>query len=455
MPIKESSYSIKINKNIAWMFFDKFYTKLIVFAVGIYVAKYLGAKNYGVLQYYYSLVLLIKPLANLGLENIIIKKIVEKKFPMKDTLETGFILKLISSTILLLIFIFYSLVKLENSNVIIFNTLLLILLFQSFNVFECFFQSIIKSKYSVVARIVAITISGSIKVILVLLNSPIHYFAVAILIEHILVGIIQYVIFIRLNGGLKYRLNHSIAKELLAESWWLILAGIPAVIYLRIDQVMLGKMSTMEETGLYSLAVKFSEVFYFAPVIIVSSILPLLIRNFKSNINSFYLVIEYYIKSVTFLSIFITSMALLLNEKIFYFLFSNQFLGIDKVFIIHLMALPSVFLGYLFSKIFIIENKSFLNLISSTSIAVINVLLNLIFIPRYGALGAAAATSISYFFRIVISMFNSITFKIIINNYKHLIFTFIPIFLSYFYVLGIYKREIYITSILISITFIP
>jgi PST family polysaccharide transporter len=62
--------------------------------------------------------------------------------------------------------------------------------------------------------------------------------------------------------------------KLLVESWPLILSGLTIILYMRIDQIMLAQMMGNEEVGLYSAVLIFSEIWYFIPTIIVSSIIP-------------------------------------------------------------------------------------------------------------------------------------------------------------------------------------
>ncbi len=68
--------------------------------------------------------------------------------------------------------------------------------------------------------------------------------------------------------------NKTVAGSLLRESWPLALYGIALNIQTRIDQVMLGKMMNNAEVGQYSAALRFIEVFGFAPMVIISTLLP-------------------------------------------------------------------------------------------------------------------------------------------------------------------------------------
>jgi PST family polysaccharide transporter len=72
----------------------------------------------------------------------------------------------------------------------------------------------------------------------------------------------------------KWRCNFSIARDLLSESWPLILSSLAILIYYRIDQLMLGQMVGDAAVGLYSSATRVSEMPYFIATAITSSVTP-------------------------------------------------------------------------------------------------------------------------------------------------------------------------------------
>ena len=76
--------------------------------------------------------------------------------------------------------------------------------------------------------------------------------------------------------------------ELLKESWPLLLSGISVMISMRVDQVMIGQYLNDRQVGLYSAAVKFSEIWYFVPVTIASSTYPALIESKKRDEALYY-----------------------------------------------------------------------------------------------------------------------------------------------------------------------
>ena len=77
-------------------------------------------------------------------------------------------------------------------------------------------------------------------------------------------------------------------------------------------------------------------------------------------------------------------------------LFGEAYTECVPILLVHIWAAVLVFMRALLSKWLITEDLLRLSLLSQASGAITNILLNLFLIPRYGALGAAYATVISY-----------------------------------------------------------
>ena len=73
------------------------------------------------------------------------------------------------------------------------------------------------------------------------------------------------------------------ATVLLKESWPLILSGLVISVYMKIDQVMIKHLIDDNAVGIYAAAVKVSEIWYFIPVVIASSLFPAIINSRKIN----------------------------------------------------------------------------------------------------------------------------------------------------------------------------
>jgi len=60
--------------NTGWLFFERIVGMALSFFVGVYVARYLGPANFGLLSYAGSFVGLFIALATLGLDGIVVRR---------------------------------------------------------------------------------------------------------------------------------------------------------------------------------------------------------------------------------------------------------------------------------------------------------------------------------------------------------------------------------------------
>ena len=65
--------------NTGWLFFERIIGMAVTFFVGVYVARYLGPANFGLLSYAGSFVGLFMGISALGLNNIVVRELVKNE----------------------------------------------------------------------------------------------------------------------------------------------------------------------------------------------------------------------------------------------------------------------------------------------------------------------------------------------------------------------------------------
>ncbi|GAB4312151.1 MAG: flippase [Geminocystis sp.] len=397
--LKNSPELLKIVKNTGWLFADRILRMGVGLFVMIWIARYLGVEQYGTLNYASAFVALFGTISTLGLPSLVIRTITEFPEDRDKILGTTFWLQLgggIFSLILTVLTIF--LFKPDNYLMI---SLVAILgsmgIFKSFDTIDLWFQSQVQSKYTVLAKNTAFIILAIVKVILINLKAPLIAFAWATLAEF-MVGAIGLVISYQYQGySLKlWRWSLSLAKKLLKESSPLILSGITIVVYMKIDKIMLGSMIDTTAVGLYSSATRISEVWYFIPTAIASSVAPSIYQAKKDgNESLYYQRIFRLLRVLNLIAISIALPMTFLSKPLILFLYGQEFMGAGIILAIHIWASLFVFMGVASSSWFIAEGLTDLSFRRTFLGAVTNVVLNLILIPKYAGGGAAIATVIS------------------------------------------------------------
>ncbi|MER3318209.1 MAG: flippase [Allomuricauda sp.] len=386
-------------KNTSWLMGEKVLRLLIALSVGVWVTRYLGPEQFGILSYAQSFVGIFAALSSLGLNDIIIRELVKDQEKRNLILGSSFGLQILGSSIIMLILIisiYY------NDNEPLTNKIIIILglltFINSFNVIASYFHSQVKSKFYAIAGLVGVIISALLKVYLILGNYSLIYF-VYVLTFDVIFLVTGLIWFYKKSGEslLKWKFSWKMAKDLLKDAWPLILSGIIVSIYMKIDQVMIKEYLGNGEVGQYSAAVRLSEAWYFIPTIICSSLFPAIINAklkddtlYKDRLQRLY-------NLMVVLGVVIILPVLTLSDWVINLLYGEAFQRSAGVLNIHILGSVFVFLGVANQKWFISENYQAYNIICLGMGMVANIVLNVIMIPRMGIMGAAYATLISQF----------------------------------------------------------
>ncbi|AHJ30098.1 flippase [Nodularia spumigena CS-584] len=395
---KFGSGRLAIIQNIAWLFFDRILRMGVGLFVGVWVARYLGVQQFGIFNYASAFVALLNPLTKLGLDGLVISSIVREPELKDQILGTTFWLKLAGAIgcILLAVSSIFVLRQDDQLTVGLVAILATAGIFHAFDTIDFWFQSQVQSKYTVVAKNTAFIIIAFIKVALIKMQAPLIAFAWAGLAE---VGLasIGLIIAYRVQGySILWRWSLPVAKTLLRESWPLMLSGLTIMIYMKIDQIMLGEMVDASAVGLYSAATRISEVWYFIPMAITSSVAPAIYAAKEVSEELYYQKIKKLIRVLVLISIVVAVPMSFLSERIITMLFGNSYAAAGSILAIHIWASLFVSMGVATGVWFISEGLTHEAFQRNLIGAATNILLNLFLIPAYAGVGAAIATVISY-----------------------------------------------------------
>lgn len=367
--------------------------------VGVYVARYLGPKRFGLLSYADSFVGLFTALSTLGLNSILVRELVKRPDRRDELLGTAFWLKM-AGAVLMWGGISATIPFAHNDTET--NTLIAIIavgvIFQAFNVIDFNYQAMVQSKYFVYAQLTQLIISSITKLVFILIAAPLLWFAIVYLLDAVVLAIVLTVLYLKNTGKIWYwKWRWQVAKELLKNSWPLILSGMVGSIYMKIDQVMIKKMLDAEQVGFYAAAVKLSGAWYFVPMAITSSVFPAIINAKKQSEQFYYQRLQKLYDLMVWLAIAIALPTTFLAPWVIRVLYGDAFSPAAGVLSIHIWAGVFVFLGVASEKWYITENFIKLSFYRTFLGAIGNVIFNLIFIPILHIKGAAIGTLLAHF----------------------------------------------------------
>ena len=387
-----------ILNNITWLFFDKFIRMGVGLLVGVWIARYLGPEQFGLMNYALAFVALFAAVANLGLNSIVVRDLVQDPANANTSMGTSFVLSVLggfSAFCLSLLAINYARPDDELAKVIV-VLLSLLMVFKATDVVRYWFESQVQSKYVVWMENGTFLVFAAIKIGLIIAEAPLMAFIWALFAESLLVSTGLIIVYALQGGQLRaWRARINRAKNLIKDSWPLILSGLAIMVYMRIDQIMLGQMLGDESVGIYSAAVKISEVWYFIPMTIVASVFPSIIEVKKQGEARYYQRLQKLSGLMLLLALAGAIPMTFLSDWIIGLLFGNAYQLAGSVLAIHIWSGLFVFLGLASGKWFIIEGLQKYYFYRTISGAFVNVGLNLFMIPKFGIIGAAWATVVA------------------------------------------------------------
>lgn len=407
--IKNIEGVIRYSKNAAWMLVEKILRIISLIVIGVLLARYLEPKTFGVYSNVISIYAIFSGIVKLGLDGILVRELIKYPNKINNLLGTAFWLKIISG-LFAIVFILLVLTKHTSNNQHILLAVVSVgLIFQAFEVIDIYYQSQVQVKISTICKVTQSALSAVLKVTLLTNSADLIWFLFAYVLD---VAVLAALYVVSYANNLHRRFfkifDLSLAKSLIISSWPLMISSIAVMIYMKIDIIMVNDMLGPEEAGIYSVAVRISEGFYFLPVAITASIFPAIINSRAQDLDLYRKRIHRLYMFLAWLAILITLPVVILSEELVVSLFGEPYISAGNVLKIHAWSTIFVFLGVGASKWVIAEGLTRNAALRTVLGAAMNVVLNYLFINAIGMEGAALSTLISYSF---VNFFSLALFK--------------------------------------------
>ena len=393
-------YSKKLAiKNTLWLFSEKSLAMVLSLMVNVLLARYLAPEQFGQLNFLLSFIALLAPFSALGLNALVTRELVNEPECTGKILATALLLRFLGGLLTaLIVFLVFSLVTFKP--MIESYWFILAAISTSFTatyIFNYYFQAKVASHYVVKVRLSVLILSSTAKLSAIYFGGGLSWFLSIVLLEPLVTGLSLWFVYrvYDQTHQQQWRFDKDYSFVLLKQSRWLILSGFMSVVYLKIDQLMLGHMVGAVEVGVYAVAVRLSEVWYFFPAAFVASFFPRLLksrnveRQYKKQLQQ---LCDCLFWSALLLATVVASVA----TPVIILLFGVEYKSSALILQIHIWAGVFIFMRALLSKWLIAEGLLPFSLATHGIAAVVNVLLNYYWIPLYGGQGAAWATLISY-----------------------------------------------------------
>lgn len=390
----------KAIKNAGWLAGDRIVAMGSNLVVTLVLARALGPIKFGTVNYLIAIVAIAGPLAGLGLNALVTREVVRRPAEEDKVMATAAAFRLAASISCAILIALYAIFSSDLENKGLRGALLLLALstmLNGFHVTEFWFQAKSAMRSTSALRSIITILFGLIKVCTVLYSPEVVHVVLVFALENIALSAGYFLLYQNKGAGFRWRaVSFEYGRNLLRQSFWLILSGFAAIIYIKIDQIMIANLSSHEELGLYSAAARLSEVWYFFATALVTSFFPLLLHYKESELKRYLSYMQGLCDALLLTSLCLALIVTMTAPYVILVLYGSAYEKSALILAIHIWAGVFVFMRELVSKWLIVENLLSYSLISHGIGAVINVGLNYFMIPLWGGVGAAIATCLSY-----------------------------------------------------------
>ncbi len=395
--------------NTNWLVAERVFQMAISLVVGLWVARYLGPSDYGIINYVAAFISFALPICSLGLEGVLVKRFVDTPQDTGKIIGTAVLFEFVTAVILSIAICVV--VNLTNAGDKVKTAVAfwssINLLFKSFEVIEFWYQSKLRSKISSIVKMIGYLCMSAYRVILLLLGKSVVWFAFATSLDAIIIAVLLLVLY-RKHSAQRMQIDWDCGLGMLKESYHFILSGLMVVIYSQMDKIMIQYMLDDAQVGLYSAAYAICNLWLFIPGALIKSAQPIIMKHKNQNEELYLLRLKQLYAGIFVLGIGVSLFVSVLAKPIIALLYGAAYAGAAVPLAIGIWYGTFAQLGSARGIWILCEKKNRFTKYYVAWGAVVNLILNWFFIRAWGIEGAAIATLITQIF---VSFFAPLFFK--------------------------------------------
>lgn len=386
----------KVFRNAGWIIICRVAQSVFSLIVTMLTARYLGPSNFGVINYASSIVAFVVPIMQLGLNNTLVREFVNDPENEGEIMGSAVMMSFCSAVLNVFFVIAFTFIVNagEFETIVVCALYSILLLFQCFELFQYWFQSKYLSKYTSLTVFFAYAVVSVYKIYLLASGKSVYWFAVSNAIDYFLIAIALSILYKRL-GGKKLKFSFKMAKKLFSNSRHYIVSGLMVTIFSQTDRIMLKNMVSDAATGYYSAAVTCAGLTSFVFAAIIDSARPSIFEARKDSVEKFEKRLTQLYSIILYLSLLQCIGITVLSKPIIQILYGAQYAPAISALRVIVWYTTFSYFGSVRNIWMLGEDKQKYLWIINLFGALGNVILNLILIPRFDIIGAAAASLIT------------------------------------------------------------
>ena len=387
----------KFLTNASWILIGRVVQLGLGFVMAMMITRYLGPTEFGRNTYVYSYIQLFLPVCALGMNDILVKTLLDNKTESDQIMGTVIVLRLLVSFVCMACSV--ALVSILNDGVLYRQIAMLqclTLAFYSFDSLIYFFQANLLSKKVGISLALAYSISAVYKTLCIIFKKGILWFAFVNSMDYIaLAAVLLYTYY---KNGYKLVFSSAWVKPLLKRSSYYIIAGILVVIYGKVTDIfLLGKLVDNTNVGYYGSAITLCNAWPFVLTAIIDAANPMIIDLYDKDRELFRRRVKQLYCAVFYVAIAAALAILVVGDLVVYIVYGKDYMPAAIPLKIYSFSTAFAYLGVARVAWMQCENKTRYETLIALFGAVVNVSLNYILIKQFGIKGAAIAAVLTQF----------------------------------------------------------
>tara|TARA_Y100000310_G_C20704181_1_gene833380 strand:- start:25640 stop:27058 length:1419 start_codon:yes stop_codon:yes gene_type:complete len=379
-------------------------SKVLQFVLMVYAARILDQASFGKFSFALSLSFIAIILADLGINNLLIREIARDKKSVNKYFINAFVVKLVFAlvTYLFVIVLLNVLGYPQDTRYVVYIIWIFTIISTFTDLFYSVFRAFERMFFDALIKILRMVILTSIGLYVLFSGYGVVVFSFTFIFAEALMLIIAYFIASNKFIQIKLTLNWDFMKSIVKKALPFGLAFVFSAIYFYIGTVMLSKFRGDVEVAIYSVAYQLALAILFIPTVYVNAIYPVMSRYFKTAKNDLIFIYKKSFKYLYIIGLPISVGTYFLADRIIVSFYGQEYTSSIIALQIISWFLFIKFLNYLMGFGLASINQQNRRMFSQGSTAVFNVILNLILIPSMGVVGAAVAAFFTEIFLFIL-----------------------------------------------------
>ena len=387
----------RIVKNVGVLVLGNIVQKILTLVLFIYIARFLGSVGFGQYTFIISFVGMFGIITGFGLDNLMQRDVARDKAKTNKYLSNvSFMRIILFPNALILIIISINLLNYPKNiiNLVYLYSIYLLLSSIAYG-FRNIFLAHEKMEYEFIIVVLNRAIVVLLSIVTLYLGYGVFGLLAALIAGEFFSLIFSFLIIVKKIAIPKFGIDLEFCKDLIQRAFPFIFLSVFVTIYYNIDTVMLSKMQGDEATGLYNSAARLLSALLIIPYAFIGSIFPTMSRFYVESKDRLKLAHTHALRYLLIVSLPMALGTFLLADRIIVRVYGGEFSEAAIALQILVWATAFKFLNSALFTVLLSINKEKTNTKIMVSGIILNVLLNLVLIPKFSYAGASFATVVA------------------------------------------------------------